>query len=885
MSDSLTKELELLREENRKLKKQILRFRSLYTNTTIGVYRTTPDGKIEFANQPLVEMLGFKSLEELKKYNLERGNLISTDQRKEFKKLIDKNGVIIGHEAIWKKKDGSPIHVRESAKAIKDENGKIIFYEGTIEDITSQKLKENQLIESEERYRKLMEALPYAAAVHKDYKIHYLNSQAIRLLKFENIDYIGRSIFDFIHPKYHPIATNRIKTVLNKEKNVELIEQTFLTSKGDEFPVEVSSLPVIINNEKYTLSVFSDITEQKKAEQELHLSEITFHGLLNNISEGIFILDLNFKVIEINQTVTKLFDKEYESFIGKDFFKFFRINEKNYNKIIKKLKDLKKNNPEIYQLSCIKNNDKDFQGEVSFLKGIYYDKQVIIAVIKDITEFVKSETRYKDLFEFAVGGILIGTTDGYIIDANNHMCKIFGRKKEDIIGKHLSDNFFTKDSVETIPLEFERLWQGETIVKQRTVKRPDGSTIEIEMHTKMFPDGTLQSFFHDITDKKQAEKQILEEKTKALLNYANLQAVIENTTDNIWAIDTQYRILYLNKNFKTNFKEVFETDLYLGVNILDCLEKSYSEFWKEKYDLVINNNQRLQFEQEIPLKENFIFISVSLNPILKDNKVIGVACFGSDITKRKNEEKELIKALNRAEESEKLKSAFLANMSHEIRTPINGILGFLDLLRDDISNEEKNEYINIIENSTRQLLDTLTDIIELSKIEAGIVKINREPIEFSEIIFEVVTQMQGYIPRNKNIKLYFKNVFNQQVFGDTDHIKLRQILINLISNAVKFTEEGFIEVKLTKISPTHIEISVKDTGIGIKPEYIEKIFDRFSHFEISNKSFHKSSGLGLSICKAYSEMLGGKISVESEYGKGSTFILTIPIYLSSNIYN
>jgi signal transduction histidine kinase len=224
-------------------------------------------------------------------------------------------------------------------------------------------------------------------------------------------------------------------------------------------------------------------------------------------------------------------------------------------------------------------------------------------------------------------------------------------------------------------------------------------------------------------------------------------------------------------------------------------------------------------------------------------------------------------------------------MSHEIRTPINGILGFLDLLRDDISNEEKNEYINIIENSTRQLLDTLTDIIELSKIEAGIVKINREPIEFSEIIFEVVTQMQGYIPRNKNIKLYFKNVFNQQVFGETDHIKLRQILINLISNAVKFTEEGFIEVKLTKISPTHIEISVKDTGIGIKPEYIEKIFDRFSHFEISNKSFHKSSGLGLSICKAYSEMLGGKISVESEYGKGSTFILTIPIYLSSNIYN
>ncbi len=880
MSESLKKELELLQEENRKLKEQILRFRSLYTNTTIGVYRTTPDGKIELANQPLVEMLGFKSLEELKIYNLEKGQLISIKQREEFKELIEKHGVIIGHEAIWKKKDGSPIHVRESAKAIKDENGKTIFYEGTIEDITAQKHKEQQLTESEERYRKLMEALPYAAAVHKDYKIHYLNNHAIKLLKCDKIEYIGRSIYDFIHPKYHSFATKRIKTVVSKKQNVELAEQIFINSLGEQFPVEVSSLPVIINNEKYILSVFSDISERKKTEQELTLSEITFHSLLNNISEGIFILDSNFKIIEINNTVTKLFDKEYNNFIGNYLFNFFRINKKNYNKIIKKLKALKKNKPEVYQLSCIKSNETEFQGEVSFLKGIYYDKQVIIAVVRDITEFVKSETRYKDLFEFAVGGILIGTTDGYIIDANNRMCKIFGRKKEEIIGKHLSDGFFTKDSVETKPFEYEKLWYGETIVKQRTVQRPDGSKIDIEMHTKMFPDGTLQSFFHDITDKKRAEKQILEEKEKTLLNYANLVAVIENTTDNIWAIDTEYRILYLNNNFKTNFKDVFGKDLFLGINLLDCLEKSYAEFWKEKYDFVINNNQRLQFEQEIPLKENFIYINVSLNPIVKNNKAIGVACFGSDITKRKTEEKELINALTKAEESEKLKSAFLANMSHEIRTPINGILGFLDLLRDEISNEEKNEYINIIENSTRQLLETLTDIIELSKIEAGIVKIKSEPVDFSEIISEVVTQMQGYIPRNKNINLYYKNTFNQQVFGNTDKIKLRQILINLISNAVKFTDQGFIEVTFTKISPTHIEISIKDTGIGIKSENIEKIFDRFSHFESSNKSLHKSSGLGLSICKAYSEMLGGKISVMSEYGKGSTFTLTIPIYLS-----
>lgn len=242
---------------------------------------------------------------------------------------------------------------------------------------------------------------------------------------------------------------------------------------------------------------------------------------------------------------------------------------------------------------------------------------------------------------------------------------------------------------------------------------------------------------------------------------------------------------------------------------------------------------------------------------------------------------ELEKAIEKAQESERLKSAFLANMSHEIRTPLNSILGFSSLLSQDIEPTKFNNYSKIIQNSGQQLLRIIDDILDLSKLESGQLPIVTELVDINNILQEV------YSIQNKNKKLQSSPKItlkrpridpNNIIFLKTDSIRLAQVLNNLINNAIKFTNEGFIESGYT-IKPEKdekvVEFYVKDTGMGIPKEKQESIFDRF--VQVENIRVTGGNGLGLSICKGLIELLGGKIWVESEVGIGSCFYFTLPL--------
>lgn len=237
---------------------------------------------------------------------------------------------------------------------------------------------------------------------------------------------------------------------------------------------------------------------------------------------------------------------------------------------------------------------------------------------------------------------------------------------------------------------------------------------------------------------------------------------------------------------------------------------------------------------------------------------------------------ELILAKQKAEESDRLKSAFLANISHEIRTPMNGLLGFTNLLKDpDLTKEEREEFINIIEKSGKRLLNLINNIIDISKIEAGIDKIRitefnlMEIIEFAYILFRPEAEKKGlkfyYVskPSEKDIKIC------------SDREKLYSILTNLIKNAINFTDTGSVEFGCNCLGD-FVEFFVKDTGCGIAKDKQEIIFQKFTQADYYDKRAIQGAGLGLSICKAYAELLGGKIWVESEKGKGSTFYFIIP---------
>jgi signal transduction histidine kinase/ActR/RegA family two-component response regulator len=244
---------------------------------------------------------------------------------------------------------------------------------------------------------------------------------------------------------------------------------------------------------------------------------------------------------------------------------------------------------------------------------------------------------------------------------------------------------------------------------------------------------------------------------------------------------------------------------------------------------------------------------------------------------------ELIIAKEHAEESDRLKSAFLANLSHEIRTPMNAIIGFADLLNmNELDDRTREKYVQIIQNSGNYLLSIISDIVEISHIEAGQVELNETEIDLHEFLDDVYSAFKVSVPKNKNvvIKLVEENPRISRKIK-MDEVKLRQILMNLLNNALKFTEQGEICFGYKTSDDAELMFFVQDTGIGIAPENHQIIFERFRQVDAGKSKINTGSGLGLSISRAYVELMGGTIELISDLGKGSEFKIIFP-YLQQN---
>ncbi|HPS71025.1 MAG TPA: response regulator [Bacteroidales bacterium] len=348
---------------------------------------------------------------------------------------------------------------------------------------------------------------------------------------------------------------------------------------------------------------------------------------------------------------------------------------------------------------------------------------------------------------------------------------------------------------------------------------------------------------------------------------------------------------WCNEGIPSYIQELQNLPLENFKYFIDYHKKGEIVYIKEKKDIPDNQLYSIMEEENID--------SLLAIPLMGQESCLGLLGFDMTINKhhfskqeiqifrvfaqmivnifyKRTNETELIKAKNKAEESDRLKSAFLANMSHEIRTPMNGILGFANLLKDNTLSEKiQNEYLDVIERSGRRMLNIINDIVDISKIESGLMELYLSETNVNEQLNYIYSFFKPEVDL-KNIEFhYYIGLTTEQAFIKTDREKLYAVLMNLVKNSIKYTKSGVIDFGY-QLKDSNLEFYVSDTGIGISKDKLGSVFERFVQADIPDRQVYQGAGLGLAISKAYVEMLKGQIWVESEVGKGSTFYVSIP---------
>lgn len=360
-----------------------------------------------------------------------------------------------------------------------------------------------------------------------------------------------------------------------------------------------------------------------------------------------------------------------------------------------------------------------------------------------------------------------------------------------------------------------------------------------------------------------------------------LSYILEKTSTGLVILDENGKIINANNPF-LSMVGVNTIENIAGKKLNDLTSPDTREQINQAIEKCIKEGAVADFETNF-IKANGQKSYLLINALFEKNTgndIIFAIC--RDITERKIYEQELQVAKTKAEEADRLKSAFLANMSHEIRTPMNAIIGFADLLgRDELCISDKDKYISIIKSSSNTLLNLINDIIDLSKIEVGQISLKFIDFNINQLMHELYATYHSSL--NKKVNLKYDNSSGQELtLTHSDPFRLKQIFVNLIDNAIKFTDEGTISYGFKETSDNRLLFYVKDTGIGIPLDKQEMIFDRFRKLEEDKQKVYRGTGLGLTISKKLVQMLGGDIWVESEPGKGSAFYFNIPHKKISN---
>ena len=486
-----------------------------------------------------------------------------------------------------------------------------------------------------------------------------------------------------------------------------------------------------------------------------------------------------------------------------------------------------------------------------------------------------SERLLSNIFKYLPIGIELYDMDGVLVDLNDKELEMFHiEKKEDVLGINIFENpIFPKEMKERLKknedADFTFRYDFSKVGSYYQNTQKQGT---IDLVTKVT---TLYNSEHQPIN----YLLINPDKTETTVAYNKIQEFeefFELVGDYAKVGYAHFNVLsghgYAQKSWYRNVGEAYETPL-------SDIFGTYRHFHSDDRALLIRflddarNGLTTQLSKEMRvLREDGTYTWTHVNLLVKkyapQDRIIEIISINYDITELKRTEEMLVKARDKAEASDRLKSAFLANMSHEIRTPLNAIVGFSSLLTSTENAAEKELYNSLIGHNNKLLLNLINDVIDLSKIESGYLELRPDWVNLTELLDESVAEYAHQVPSGVEL---LTNYPAHDSLVELDSLRIKQILSNFLSNALKNTTTGHVEV-FYEVDHQSVRIGVKDTGRGIPQNMLEKIFERFEKLD----SFAQGAGLGLSICKLIVEKMNGRVLVDSQLGIGTTFVIELP---------
>jgi len=721
--------------------------------------------------------------------------------------------------------------------------------------------------------------------INKDGVINTLDDESEKIFGVSKEQVEGKHINKIIEAM-SSFYINELALKLHSASSVKV--NVKILGDGDKKIIELK-FSLTNQNDDYLIILCKDITEAFEAEENLKLTEDTLQEIVDNADELICKTDVRGNVIYANQQFISRFEYSPEELKSTNIFNL--ISTKVSDEQLALISKFPNQAVHHAELNFTTKNGKILTVNASLIPVTSKNHEkyfyCYLTDISEIKTYKQDFQVFKSSFDFAQDGIAV-EHEGKIIIVNEAFAKIFGYDNvEQLEKKELLDLVANEDVLKVA--EYLRLRERKKHAPDRFEflgKKRDNSLFYTEFSVSTFEsNGNVYIIMitRDITERKRAQIAIRESEEK----YRNITENIDDFLYTFEKVDKYLRPVFYTSAVEkvTGYTQTdFLSDSKLFLKIihpddLHELKKKITTFLKSKFQ------NSIEFEFRIINKHgNIVWVRNKVNIMRKsDGGIYKIYGLVNDITLKKRAEEELKQSAESLKKINETKDRFISIVSHDLRTPFSSILGFTDLLTNDegLSEDEKRQYIKYIQESSRSMLSLVNSLLDWTRLQTGRFKFEPQKISAREIIESSFNVLSGAaLQKGIDIKIDVE----KEHFIFVDKSLIMQVFNNLLSNAIKFTGKGdLISVSVHRTSvPRFLEFSVQDTGRGIKPENIEKLFNVDTKFTLEGTAGEKGSGLGLSLVKEIVEKHGGKVWVKSEFGKGSDFRLTLPV-ASANI--